>query len=294
MKRVGEIATPDTFSFKHTLGSHGWYDLAPLEKVADDRFRCVLRRGSKGEPVLIDASSVDKVIVVRAGSGPVDRKGVLRDIAHMVRLDEDLDDFYHLIDDDAPMNWARLNGGGRMLRSATVWEDLVKSLCTTNCSWSLTRIMVRNLVELLGDPTAEGPKAFPTAESMAERSEAFYRDEIRCGYRAPYFKELAEAVAAGDIAPESWIDSPLPTAELKASIKKVKGVGDYAAENLLKLLGRYDGLALDSWLRAGFAAKHNGGRKCADSKIERHYRRFGRWKGLAIWCDMTSDWFSEQ
>ena len=28
-----------------------------------------------------------------------------------------------------------------------------------------------------------------------------------------------------------------------------------------------------------------------DKKIERHYKKFGAWKGLAIWCDMTERWF---
>ncbi|MBK9162731.1 MAG: hypothetical protein IPM21_02230 [Acidobacteria bacterium] len=37
---------------------------------------------------------------------------------------------------------------------------------------------------------------------------------------------------------------------MKKELLKVKGIGTYAAEHLLKLLGRYDGLALDSWLRA--------------------------------------------
>lgn len=77
-------------------------------------------------------------------------------------------------------------------------------------------------------------------------------------------------------------------------MKGVKGVGDYAAENLLKLVGRYDGLALDSWLRAGFIQKHNKGRACSDKKITRHYARFGSWRGLALWCDMTRDWIEEQ
>ncbi|MBP7416089.1 MAG: hypothetical protein KA831_05510, partial [Pyrinomonadaceae bacterium] len=79
----------------------------------------------------------------------------------------------------------------------------------------------------------------------------------------------------------------------KKEMKKVKGVGDYAAENLLKLVGRYDGLALDSWLRAGFYKKHNKGKKCDDKKIARHYHKFGPWQGLAIWCDMTEDWFTD-
>jgi 3-methyladenine DNA glycosylase/8-oxoguanine DNA glycosylase len=73
-------------------------------------------------------------------------------------------------------------------------------------------------------------------------------------------------------------------------IKGVKGVGDYAAENLLKLLGRYDGLALDSWTRARFYQLRNNGRQANDKKIARYYSRFNEWRGLALWCDVTRDW----
>jgi 3-methyladenine DNA glycosylase/8-oxoguanine DNA glycosylase len=72
-------------------------------------------------------------------------------------------------------------------------------------------------------------------------------------------------------------------------MKSVKGVGDYAAENLLKLVGRYDGLALDSWTRAKFARIRNSGRKASDKKIARFYARFNSWQGLVLWCDLTRD-----
>jgi len=108
---------------------------------------------------------------------------------------------------------------------------------------------------------------------MAEQDEEFYRTEIRSGYRASYLKQAAERVAAGELNVEQWLNSDLPTAQLKKEIKTVKGVGDYAAENLLKLLGRYDGLALDSWLRAQFAKSHNRGRSATDKKIEEEWRK---------------------
>jgi 3-methyladenine DNA glycosylase/8-oxoguanine DNA glycosylase len=73
-------------------------------------------------------------------------------------------------------------------------------------------------------------------------------------------------------------------------MRGVKGVGPYAAENLLKLLGRYDGLALDSWTRAKFYSVRNNGGKTTDKKIARYYSRFNEWRGLALWCDMTRDW----
>ena len=74
-------------------------------------------------------------------------------------------------------------------------------------------------------------------------------------------------------------------------MKQIKGVGDYAAENLLKLVGHYDGLALDSWVRAQFYKKHNDGKICADKDIEIFYERFGSWRGLVVWCDVTEKWF---
>jgi N-glycosylase/DNA lyase len=125
---------------------------------------------------------------------------------------------------------------------------------------------------------------------MAKMSDEFYREEIRAGYRSPYFVELAETVAGGKINPEEWLETDLPTNELKKEMKKIKGVGDYAAENLLKLVGRYDGLALDSFLRSEFYKKHNSEIVCDDKSIEKHYEHFGAWRGLAIWMDMTERW----
>jgi N-glycosylase/DNA lyase len=115
---------------------------------------------------------------------------------------------------------------------------LVKTICTTNCSWALTDKMVRELVNNLGEPARDARRAFPTPAAMAAAPVSFYREVMRSGYRAPYFKELAERVVAGELDPESWLTSDLPTPELKRAMKRVKGVGDYAAENLLNVSSR--------------------------------------------------------
>jgi N-glycosylase/DNA lyase len=154
--------------------------------------------------------------------------------------------------------------------------------------------MVTGLVQSLGRESDDGRKTFPTALTMAKMPVKFYVEEVRAGYRAPYLKELAERVASGQLDVESWLSSQLTTKELIKEMKVVKGVGDYAAENLLKLLGRYDGLALDSWTRAKFYELHNKGRKTNDLKIARHYAPFKEWQGLVLWCDMTRDWLDGQ
>ena len=71
----------------------------------------------------------------------------------MLRLDEDMSAFYAVAAADPELEWVAA-GAGRMLRSPTVFEDLVKTICTTNCAWSGTVRMVSALVEHLGAPSA--------------------------------------------------------------------------------------------------------------------------------------------
>ena len=281
-----------TFSFRRTVQSHGWYALLPFQ--FDEKSWTLTRvlEMKSGAPVTVRIRSRGKSIRIETDRQPGARNlaSITGDVRHMLRLDDDMDIFYQAMDREAEFSWVSKQGAGRLLRSPTVFEDLVKMICTTNCSWALTEVMVSGLVNKLGREASDGRRAFPSAEAMAGVSEKFYREEIRSGYRAPYLKELAERVASGSLDPESWLHSELPTAELQKEMKQVKGVGDYAAENLLKLVGRYDGLALDSWTRAKFSQVRNGGRKASDKKIARYYSRFDSWRGLALWCDMTRDW----
>ena len=293
MPRSHFISTSANFSFRHTIQSHGWYDLAPFD-IDNDKLTLgyVFSFPNGVEPFYATISGAEGELRIEYTASRINKKMLEQAVKHILRLDDDLGPFYETIGRETGLAWVRKARAGRLLRSPTVFEDLVKTICTTNCSWALTKKMISNLVEKLGEPTANGKRAFPTAEAMAAMSEAFYRDEIKAGYRSPYFVELTQAVVSDEVDPESWLHSDLPTPELKKEMKKVKGVGDYAAENLLKLVGRYDGLALDSWLRSEFYKKHNKEKVCSDKKIEKHYKKFGDWKGLAIWCDMTERWFA--
>ncbi len=278
------LETPPIFDFRQTILSHGWCQLLSFEFDAENlRLSYVFRNSDKTVSATIRKSEGKLEITI--SDDATNETQILRDVRHILRLDDDLSDFYKLTKKE--FAWISETNAGRLLRSPTVFEDLVKTVCTTNCSWALTKNMTKNLVEKLGMPTIDGKKAFPTAAQMASESADFYKNEIRAGYRAAYFAELAENIASGKINPESWLYSDLPTKELKKEIKQIKGVGDYAAENLLKLVGRYDGLALDSYLRAQFYKKRNGETICDDKEIEKFYEKFAHWRGLVMWLDMS-------
>ncbi|MFZ1702090.1 MAG: hypothetical protein WBO10_11940 [Pyrinomonadaceae bacterium] len=287
MQHTVLIKTPSNFDFRATVYSHGWSELKPFELDEETwRLRYVFSDGKNVVEGVIHEQ--DGCLSVDLDPASIPDESIVADTRHILRLDEDLGEFYSSVSAHEQLCWIAAKRAGRLVRSPTVWEDLVKTMCTTNCSWGLTKSMVSNLVEKLGHGHIR--KAFPTADAMASVDEGFYRNEIRAGYRSPYFVELAQAVASGKLDPQSWLTSDLPTDDLKKDMKKVKGVGDYAAENLLKLVGRYDGLALDSFLRSQFYKTHNKEKPCPDKKIERHYKKFGKWRGLVMWCDLTERW----
>jgi N-glycosylase/DNA lyase len=268
--------------FKRTLASHGVADLSP-NRIDDERwtFETVLDIGGRAHAVRLSEGSPGHARVEGA-------QRTLPVIRHMLRLDEDLSRFYALVADDAELSWVTA-GAGRMLRSPTVFEDLVKTVCTTNTAWSGTVRMVTALVEHLGI----GGRTFPSPQAMAEAPDAFYRDVARTGYRGPYLRAIAGAVADGSLDLEEFDGrSDLPDEEVAARLLALPGVGPYAAAHAMMLLGRYGRLILDSWTRPKYAGLAQR-KTVKDTTIERRFRRYKDFAGLAFWLYLTRDWVAD-
>ena len=220
------------FDFKRTIFSHGWYQLLPFEFDSETEILKTTIRLKN--PVSIEIYETNAGLEIKTDSNlnEAAENEITAKVRHIFRLDEKFHDLYKLIKPETNLKWIARQKEGRLLRSATVFEDLVKTICTTNCSWALTKKMVANLVEKLGEVSANGKKAFPTPEAMAKMPVEFYREEIKSGYRAPYFKELADKINLENLNVEEWLNDKLPVNDLKKEIKKIKGVGNYAAENL--------------------------------------------------------------
>jgi 3-methyladenine DNA glycosylase/8-oxoguanine DNA glycosylase len=296
------MPVPSGFVFHRAVMGHGWYDLPPFRwDPSTGKLTRPIRLPDAG-PVTLrlaapgrSAGPLRLEVLAPGALTPRDAASARAQAARMMRLDEDLGAFHDCAERVARPNltWARGEGAGRLLRSPTVFEDLVKMIATTNCTWALTRVMVTGLVERLGEPAAGGSRLFPTPQAMATAPLSFYRAVVRAGYRGEALRALARDVASGRLDPETWLDPALPTASIREALLSVRGAGPYVADNMLKLLGRYDGLGIDSWCRRKFSSMHAGGRRITDERIRRFYEPFGAWQGLALWCDMTRDWFEE-
>ncbi|TMD46983.1 MAG: DNA-3-methyladenine glycosylase 2 family protein [Chloroflexi bacterium] len=226
-----------------------------------------------------------------AGRPPTVRAAaaVMAQVRHVLSLDIDLMPFYAVAAEDPDLAWV-LRGAGRMVRSPTVFEDVVKTICTTNTSWGGTTRMVNALVEHLGEkapgapPTGPYGRAFPTPQAMAAAPDRFYKKVAGAGYRGPYLRTLAKDVASGRVDLES---------DVAAQLQALPGVGPYAAAHIMLMLGRYDRLILDSWTRPTYARLLGKKRPISDRTIERRFKRYGRYAGLAFWLFLTRDWLAD-
>ncbi len=217
-------------------------------------------------------------------------------VRRILHLDADYSAFYKLAALDPDLRWVT-RGAGRFVHSATAFEDVVKTICTTNCAWSATIRMTDALVAGLGEPVAgvRGARLFPTPQAMAKASEAWYRDIARTGYRGAYLRAIAAAVVRGEIDLEALAETPadvLPDDTLEEQLLELPGVGPYAAAHIMMLMGRYSRLILDSATRPKYA-RLSGRKHRTDAAIIRRFKPYGRFAGLAFWCYVTSDWLDD-
>ena len=281
-----------------TLVSHGVAELPPAE--LDEAARTLkvtvpIPRGTPRTILIRDGRRGNARIEILGRAPGANTKDATRDVvARMLNLDENLAPLYEAAASDPELSWIA-TGAGRMFRSPTVFEDVVKTICTTNTAWSATVRMVTALVAHLGEESVgRHGRSFPTPAAMASQPESFYKDVVRAGYRGAYLRTLAGDVAEGSVELESLRDTPpaeLPDEEVAARLLALPGVGPYAAAHVMMLLGRHSLLILDSWTRPKYARLV--GRKKTDRQIAWRFRRYKEYAGLAFWLFVTQDWVDE-
>jgi len=206
-------------------------------------------------------------------------------ISQIFNLRIDLGEFYSIANNHEGYEWIAPSGAGRLMRCPTVWEDLVKILMTTNTSWAMTKGMVSR-INALGQQYDEQHSAFPTPERLASMTFDQLSEEVRAGYRTEYLYELAQKITSGELDVEAWNTSELPSEDLYKEITNLKGFGPYAGASMLKLLGRFDKLAIDTAARTMFVQKFEHDDQVTDRMIRKHYETFGQWAGLFLWMDV--------
>jgi 3-methyladenine DNA glycosylase/8-oxoguanine DNA glycosylase len=292
---ASNFPVPPGFSFAATVESHGWYRLAPFRWSPEEQ---VLRRKERlgGRTVELEIS-FDRDLHV-AGAAPSD--DLKARITRMFQLDVNVAEFVAMTRTSPEHAWVEASGFGRLLCGATIWEDAVKIICTTNTTWRQTVRMVELLVAKCGRGGA-----FPSPEDVARFSEAELQEDCRLGYRAKSIRALAQlssraksrdplrlhdarSVGGGslDFARD---DSADDSVALFKDYLELPGIGPYAAAHLLAMNGRHDFIAVDTEFRRFVRERYHRGRRVSDETMLRRYAKWGRWKYLAYWSELWSE-----
>lgn len=273
------------FSFAAVVDSHGWRQLAPFRGDADALSYAIRLASGRVTELALTAAGAGVRVTAADDLAPAEQAEVAATVTWMLGLDTDLSAFYAAAAGEPKLAAAAAGAKGRILRCPTLFEDVLKTILTTNTAWSSTKRMVANVVNLFGDPLPADParRAFPTPASIAASDEATLRQEARLGYRAPAVLELAQRVAMGALDLEALRTADLPTPELRKRLLALRGIGPYAVANLLMLLGHYDAIPIDSWALTTVSREFHGGAAVGPAEVEAAFARWGQWKGLAYW-----------
>ena len=238
------------------LQAHGWPLLSPMTLGED---RLLWRAGlpvAGARQVEVRWGTRASRVTVRVPGLDLDRRdhAYLRErVRWMFRGEEDFRPFWRLCQEHPVLRRCVEARAGALWRSPTVFEDVVKTLCTVNCHWRNTKRMLASLCRLFGAeveeegglrPHADDRYTFPPPETIAKAGERRLA-QSGLGYRAPFVKGFARAVAAGALDLDAWTREADGEA-LRAQLLAVPGIGPYAANHMLVLLGHYAFIPCDS------------------------------------------------
>jgi len=285
------VPVPQGFDLSRVVCSYGYFMLAPNQWCSESRS---LRR-----PIRIGESpqrNRTATIRVRQPATPSHRLTIHCDrslsasgqrvakqaVRRMLRLDEDLSGWFDRHRE------ARQEGFGRLFRSPTLFEDIVKTITGCNVAWPNTMRMNRLLCDKVGDG------AFPSPQQLSRLAPKALKAKTKVGYRAERIIRLARRVDSGELD-LTWFESPERTSdEAYAELRRIHGLGPYAAANVCQLLGFYDQLAIDSetyrHFRKHFDVDDATPDRALHARIVRHYERYTPYQFLAYWRELWRDY----
>lgn len=284
-----KIETPSDYVLSRDACSYGYFLLEPNHWDPSTRTFStsvdlgdiattihVTQTGRRGTPLSLR---------IDAALSAAQKRTLRAALTRMLRLDEPAEVIraFHTVDPRF-----KKAGRGRLMRSASFFEDVIKTVTSCNVTWPSTVNMNAKLCRTLGPETPSGRHAFPTARTMARARPATLRARCSVGYRDARIVELAKMFAKGEVD-IAWFESPeTPTQEKYDVLLEWPGIGPYAAANILQLLGCYERLPLDTEsVRHGRdVLGFKGTGEQIMKRVHRHFEPFGEHRFRSYWFEV--------
>lgn len=303
------LAAPADFVLARDVCSYGYFLLRPnLWDVREQTLSRVLDLADGPVFVRIGQNGGDRArtgaaltVACSRALSRAERRELTAKVTRMLRLDEsaELIAAFH----GADPRFAA-SGRGRLFRSPSLFEDVIKTVTSCNVTWPSTVVMNERMCAVLGSKVTvevgEGVRrravvhrGFPLARVLARTRPATLRSRCRVGYRDGRIVALAKIFAAKGGREVAWIeDGSLDDGALFKRLVELPGIGPYAAANIMQTLGRYGRIPLDTEsVRHGKALLGMKGTPAAIMKrMKAHYEPFGIHAFRSYWFELWDDY----
>ncbi|KAL9690204.1 hypothetical protein QQ045_010601 [Rhodiola kirilowii] len=240
---------------------------------------------------------------------------ILEQVQRMLRISEEDEDDVRAFQQLHPL--AKQSGFGRIIRSPSLFEDVVKSILLCGCRWKRTMIMADSLCDLecelkpatkskrkrsgTSDVTQQTLRNFPSSGQLACLDTNTLNKHCQLGYRANYVIGFAKAVDQGEfdikrleeMASSARQGKSGSYSEVEIELKKIKGAGSFVVANLAMCLGFYHQVPIDSETKRHLRQVHGKeiGKKC-EKDVEEIYSKYKPYQSLAYWLELI-DWYEK-
>jgi len=273
--------TTNRFDFRSLVLSHGWFSLPP--------WRWSSKSNTLSRPFRTPANgTIDARISVRRSHNktivlfrPHDncrvtlesRQSLRNQIRRILCLDIDYSEFQNSCSDDSLLRFVYENKCGGMLRCPTAFEDLLKTVCTTNCNWRNTKTMCQSLCAINdGD--------FPTPDILLQYSPSSLSQKVPLGYRTATVLQAARIFSQDCSQLDEWAEQG-DIESIKHFLGQIRGVGPYSINHMLVLLGHYAEIPVDSEVLNYVSRTHFKGRSIGPAQAVKPFSKHGAYKFLA-------------
>jgi len=266
------------FSLRKTVLSHGWINLPPYRYNYENNI-LVRTEFISNNMVELFISQRDNCVKVKVKSevklDNFTKNEIKAKVQNILQLNIDLNEFCALTKNKSKNVFRYLNaGGGRFLTGISLFEDVVKTLLTTNTTWNQTVNMTENFICQFNRIKYQASMicGFPTYCEFRRIKPKTIVKNLRFGYRNEYLENIINKFLEMD----GFVnDDKITTIN---ELKKVKGIGKYSIAHIKCLMGIFDEIPIDSEVIKYAKLKGIGHN---ENEINEYYREYEQYAFLA-------------
>ena len=243
---AGKFLLPQPFpvDLALTVASHGWAHLAPWHWDPETGILARVEQvGGRLGTVAVAQRGLGPFIVRHDGFEAADETEIGRRVGRWLSIDWNPAEAIAALGEDGAL---LAQGGGRLLRCSSFYEDFVKTVVTINTAWSST---CRMAAALVADP---GSGAFPSPQAVLDYGETRLRERAKLGFRAP-----TVIAATRRMLEDGMLDAAGEGCPDYEYLIGLKGIGPYAAAHCRVLLHDFSRIPVDSVVTAYLRERHD-------------------------------------